>query len=151
MPNLSRRHLVTTAAALPALVLASDVIASQLSPSSDPIFAAIEKHRTAFAAFIAHSEYEDDLEEKGHELTPAPGDNRTSEMVAVVTASRTARAELAETVPTTMAGMSAYFDYLLAESEKAEEPLFVEEDDTMDFIRSLARAAKLIAREAVRS
>jgi hypothetical protein len=151
MTTFNRRSLVAGAATLPALTV--PVVSDAIAPSqSDPIFAAIEKHRTAFAAFVAHSEYEDDLAEKGRELTPAPGEtHRTSEMVAVVTASRTARAELAKTAPTTMAGIRGYFDYLLTEADKSEEPLFLDEDEHINFIKSLSRAAKLIERKAVQS
>jgi hypothetical protein len=47
MSSLSRRHLVTTAAALPALAMPA--AAATLAHEPDPIFAAIEKHRRARA------------------------------------------------------------------------------------------------------
>ena len=53
MSNLSRRSLVTTAAALPALALPAVALAStgnQLPVKPDPIFAAIQTHRTYFEA-----------------------------------------------------------------------------------------------------
>jgi hypothetical protein len=122
----------------------------------DPIYAAIEKYRATDAAFIARCYYEDDLAESGHELTPAPDDSRTPEMVALVTASRASRAELAKTAPTTPAGMAAYLDYVVSESDKLDELLFEGDDDegndeARDFVRSLARGARQIAREAVQS
>ena len=152
MPNLSRRHLVTTAAALPALAMPA--AAGTLAYEPDPIFAAIEKDRAADVAYYARSDYENDLEESGHKLTPAADDHRTPEMVALVTASRAARAELANTAPTTPAGMVAYLDYVVSKS--VDELMFEgwngdEDDEAMDFIRSLARGARLIAREAVQS
>jgi hypothetical protein len=51
MPNLSRRHLVTTAAALPALALLA--AAETLAQDPDPIFAAIHEY---IAADEAHGE-----------------------------------------------------------------------------------------------
>jgi hypothetical protein len=49
MSNLSRRSLVTTAAALPALAVPAVAVAATAEP--DPIFAAIEKHRQAYAVW----------------------------------------------------------------------------------------------------
>jgi hypothetical protein len=155
MPNLSRRHLVTTAAALPALAMPA--VADTLGHEPDPIFKAIERYSALDEAYYALAHYEDDLTESGHKLTPAPGDHRTPEMAAAVAAVRAARAELAKTVPSTPAGMTAYLDYVLSESDKADDLLFessggVERDDeAMDFIRSLARGARLIARKAAQS
>jgi hypothetical protein len=51
MPNLSRRHLGTTAAALPALALPA--VAGTLAHEPDPIFAAIERHRKLDAETMA--------------------------------------------------------------------------------------------------
>ena len=155
MPNLSRRHLVTTAAALPALAMPA---VAALAHEPDPIFAAIEKYRALDAAFIARCYYEDGLAESGQKLSPAAGDHRTPEMVVLVNALIAARAELATTAPTTLAGMVAYLDYVLSESDKMDDFLFVsgdgdpdEDDEARDFLRSLARAARQIAREAVQS
>jgi hypothetical protein len=147
MPNLSRRLLVTTAAALPALAVPA--AAKTPNHERDPIFAAIEKYRTMEAAFIARCHYED-------ELRPAPGNSQTPEMLAAVNAGRAARAALANTAPTTLAGMVAYLDYVVSESDKLDELLFEGGDDdgndeARDFVRSLARGARQIAREAVQS
>jgi hypothetical protein len=121
--SLSRRHLVTTAAALPALAVPA--AAGTFAHEPDPIFAAIEKYRALDAAFIARCYYEDDLAASGHKLPPAPGEySRTPEMVALVNASIAARAELAKTAPTTFAGMDAYLDYVLLESDKMDDLLF---------------------------
>jgi hypothetical protein len=144
MPDLSRRHLVTTAAALPALAVPA--AAETLNHEPDPIFAAIEKYRALDAAFIARCHYED-------ELPPAPGTSQTPEMVAAVNAGRAARAELANTAPTTLAGMVAYLDYVVSESDKLDELLFEGTDDdgndeARDFVRSLARGARQMQRLA---
>jgi hypothetical protein len=148
MPTLSRRHLVTTAAALPALAVPA--CADALSHEPDPVFAAIEKERTANDTCWARYDYEDDLKKRGCELTPAPDESyRTPEMVAVVNASRAARADLANTAPTTAAGLVAYLDYVLSMSN--DELMFDGDDETRDFVRSLARGARQIAREAVQS
>jgi hypothetical protein len=45
-------------------------------------------------AFLARCDYENDLEESGYELPPAPGDFRTPEMVALVNAGISARVHL---------------------------------------------------------
>jgi hypothetical protein len=152
MPDLSRRHLVTTAAALPALAVPA--AAETLNHELDPIFAAIEKERALTAAFNARCHYEDDLARSGHTLTPAPDETyQTPEMVAVVSASRAARAELANTAPTTLAGMVAYLDYVVSESDKLDELLFEDyaaggNDEARDFVRSLARGARQMQRLA---
>jgi hypothetical protein len=94
---------------------------------TDPIFAAIEKYRA--------------LDE----------DTPPKSFIA-------ARVNLSKTAPTTMAGMVAYLDYVLLESDKLDEFLFVTggmdpdiEDEARNFLRSLSRAARQIAREAVLS
>ena len=71
-------------------------------------------------------------------------------MVAAVDASVYGRGELAETAPTTLAGMIAYLDYLLAESEKLSGPpedlfYFDTVEETLAFVRSLALSARRIA------
>jgi hypothetical protein len=147
MSNLSRRSLVTSAAALPALAVPAVAIAS-IEP--DPIFAAIEKERALNTAFLARCHYEDDLAETGVKLAPAPGEySQTPEMVAVVNAGITARVELANTAPTTPSGLVAYLDYVLVESERLSTPevqvFFFDDHDAPDFIRSLWRSATALA------
>jgi len=139
---------------LPALAVPA--AADTLAHGPDPIFAAIEKYRAFDEAFIALCHHEDDLTKSGHKLTSAPDDFRTPEMVAVVTASREAHRELAKTAPTTLAGMVAYLNYVLSESDKMDDLLFEGGDDdgndqARDFVRSLAHGARQIAREAVQS
>jgi hypothetical protein len=106
--------------------------------SADPIYAAIEADREAFAAFIARCEFEDDLAEKGIKLKPGANDYRTPEMIAVVNASIATRVSLANTAPTTTAGLAAYLDYVLAMSP---DEFHFEDDEAIDFVRSLARYA----------
>ncbi|HWX14646.1 MAG TPA: hypothetical protein VNY06_07325 [Methylocella sp.] len=55
MSALSRRTIVTSAAALPALAVPA--VAACAEP--DPIYAAIEKYRIAEDAFLARANYED--------------------------------------------------------------------------------------------
>jgi hypothetical protein len=69
-------------------------------------------------------------------------------MVAVVNASIAAREELANTPPTTLAGMGAYLDFVLLASEKMDDMLFSDGDESIDFVRSLASATKRIASRA---
>jgi hypothetical protein len=122
-------------------------------PKPDPIFAAIEKERALREAFHARCRYEDDLADSGVKLESAPDDHRTPEMVAAVDVSVYGRGELAETAPTTLAGMIAYLDYVLAESENLTLPndelvmfYFDTPEETLAFARYLARSARHIAR-----
>jgi hypothetical protein len=148
--NLSRRTLVTSAAALPALAVPA--LAMPGPSNVDPIFAAIGKHRALDVAFIARCHYEDDLAESGHKPNPAPGERRTPEMVAVVNAGIAARVALANTAPTTLAGLVAFLDFAVSEIANRDGELpFDGEEEMNPFIRSLHRGATQIAREAVRS
>jgi hypothetical protein len=151
--SLSRRSLVTSVATLPALAVPAIALAS-VEP--DPIFAAIEKERALNAAFIARCEHEDGLREAGIELTPAAGDHRTPEMVAAVNATVAARVGLANTAPTTLAGLVAYLDYVVVESERLSDPemevfFFDGEEETLDFVRSLARSVRGMPTPTVQS
>ena len=112
------------------------------SPTSPTqIFAAIEKHRALDVAFIARCHYEDDLAESGHKLSPAPGEFRTPEMVALV-----------NTAPTTLAGLVASLDFAVSEACVTDGELPFDGATEMNvFIKSLHRGAVQIAREAVQS
>jgi hypothetical protein len=126
------------------------VARSPTSPTQ--IFAAIEKHRALDVAFIARCHYEDDLAESGHKLSPAPGEFRTPEMVALVTAGIAARVELANTAPTTLAGLVASLDFAVSEACVTDGELPFDGATEMNvFIKSLHRGAVQIAREAVQS
>jgi ABC-type sugar transport system substrate-binding protein len=148
--TLTRRALVASTAAMPAAAaLGLPVAAEPAAP--DPIFAAMEQHASTGRAFLAKCTYEDALAEAGQKLTPAPGEySRTREMVAVVNASIAAREELAATSPTTLAGLAAYLDFVVARSEdlSGEDAIFVfdGEDETLTFVRSIARSAHALAR-----
>lgn len=151
MSNLSRRSLVTSAAALPALAVPAVAVAASAEP--DPIYAAIEKFRHADEAAMARFIYEDNLLHGHAELTPALRDFRTAAMVAVVTAEVDARRELTETMPTTLAGLSKYLDFVLAQTAKLSsddyEEFFFCDDQEMNellpFVQSLARSVRHIA------
>jgi hypothetical protein len=116
MSNLSRRSLVAGAATIPAAVALP--IAVQAATEPDPAFAAVERCATLEKAFTARCTYEDDLAEAGQELPPAPGDHRTREMVEIVDASIAARENLAATSSTTLAGLAAVLDFVVAKSER---------------------------------
>lgn len=153
MSKLSRRTLVASAATLP--TLAVPAFASPY-PMNDPIFAAIEKYQASEAAFLARCDYEDEALASGHKLALSPDGYRTPEMVAGVTASIAARTELANTSPTTLPALAAYLDFVVSESAKIGDLLFEgsnEEgvDEQQDFVRSLQRAVRQIARQAVQS
>jgi hypothetical protein len=70
MPNLSRRHLVTTAAALPALALPA--AAATLGHEPDPIFAVIEEHRRLWDAWVVPLGALDEAEIKVDDPYPHP-------------------------------------------------------------------------------
>lgn len=97
MSKLSRRTLVTSAAALP--VLAAPVVANASGP--DPILAAIEAHRHAHAATTAaHQAAADagvDLEDREHHWLMDKQDR--------------AAFDLLEIEPTTVAGAAALLAY----------------------------------------
>jgi hypothetical protein len=101
MPNLSRRHLVTTAAALPALAVPA--AAATLAYEPDPVFAAIDKWRTLAALHGAAIGAEDGY--NGED----PDEIRRLDEIATAAchAECDAMRELCLTVPTTAAGASA--------------------------------------------
>ena len=137
MSKLSRRSLVTSAAALPALAVPAALAASG---PDDPIFAAIEAYHRTEAACLARAVYEDEVRLS----TP----NQTPEMAALAEAATKARRQLAQTSPATVPGLVAYLDYVVTESESRSSPgwpMFVfddgeEEEETLNFVRSLARS-----------
>jgi hypothetical protein len=140
MSAITRRNALTAGAAALATGTAANVAAITIAKAApDPIYAAIEAYRKTDAAFIARCIFEDDLAEKGIKFERDDNDGRTPEMIAIVNASIAARASLANTAPTTPAGLVAYLDYVLAES--LDDFLFDGDDETIDFVRSLARSA----------
>ena len=142
MSQLSRRSLVTSAAALPALAVPTIVLAS-VDP--DPIYAAIEKHRAADAAFLARCHYEEDPANRPPEIHQTPADiHQTPEMAAAVSATRAARFELANASATSLAGLVSYLECIVSESNKLDEFLF-EEEEVLAFAQSLLRSTRRIA------
>ena len=144
--NLTRRALVASTAAMPAAAALGLPAVAQAAAEPDPIFAAIGKYLAGQRAFMARCEYEDDLAEAGEEIPAAPGDYRTAEMVDVVKATITAREELADTSPTTLAGLLTYLSFVHKQSTEEGTSLFEEGEETLSFIGSLARSARALAR-----
>ncbi|MFZ1009836.1 MAG: hypothetical protein WAN65_23570 [Candidatus Sulfotelmatobacter sp.] len=111
MPNLSRRHLVTTAAALPALAVPA--AAATLAQEPDPIFAAIEKHRRACAETTAAFARETGQEHELISITDKQDD------IAI---------DLLHIQPTTVAGAAAVLSYFV-KVEATGEQVFPENLD----------------------
>jgi hypothetical protein len=118
------------------------------APTPDPIFAAIEAYKLNFAAFLARCHYEDELAEKGIKLASAPDDYRTPEMVALVNASIPARNALAETVPTTAAGLAALISFLREQTVEMGEPFFDRSEEQVAFFETLNTAVRGILARA---
>jgi hypothetical protein len=110
----------------------------------DPIFAAIEAYKVGDAAWLARAHYEDELAGKGIKLAPAPDDGRTPELAALVNASIAARAALAQTVPTTPAGLAALLNFVAAEPADETVFLFDGDEESRAFVRSIAQAVRAI-------
>jgi hypothetical protein len=153
--NLSRRTIMHSVAVLSAIAVLPAIASGAAAHEPDPIFAAIKKYRASDAAFIARCEYENHLEEFGDdygELRPAPGDYRTPKMVALVTEGIADRVALANTAPTTLAGLVAVLDFAVSESCVRDGELPFDGAEEMNpVIQSLHRGATQIAREAVQS
>jgi hypothetical protein len=105
MSKLSRRSIVASAAALPALAVPAVAIATITEP--DPVFAAIEAHRDAFMR------NKRDNRTAGELVTNTP-----EEKAAAATEQKTYKLyhtqcfALASTIPTTMAGIVALTAYV---------------------------------------
>jgi hypothetical protein len=137
MSNINRRAVLAGAAAtLPAVAAVPIGVAATLS-EPDPILAAIEVYKSNNAAFLARCRYEGELEEKGIRLARAIDDYRTPEMVALVDAGIAARVAIAETVPTTPAGL-AVTGFLCEQATEPEDPFFFQTEEISDVPR-LAR------------
>jgi hypothetical protein len=125
MSDLSRRSLVTSAAALPALAVPAVAVAaanmptwrapmlSEQSAEPDPILAAIESYKFWDKASV----------ELGDEETPA-------------------RWRLCETPPTTLAGPVALLNFAVEEQQHLQVPLPDDHSETMVFIESLAQSVR---------
>jgi hypothetical protein len=150
--SISRRSVVASAAALP--VMAAPAIATSVN---DPIFTTIEAYQRTETAFVARAFFEDQLPDPDREaLVPVPDDGRTPEMVAAVDAAVAARVHLADTAPTTIAGLAAFLTFVNDESERLGEPLFESEgfgekyrdSEMATFLRSIARSAQALVMQS---
>jgi hypothetical protein len=127
MSDLSRRSLVTSAAALPALAVPAVAVAaanmptwrapmlSEQSAEPDPILAAIESYKFWDKASV----------ELGDEETPA-------------------RWRLCQTPPTTLAGPVALLNFAVEEQQHLQVPLPDDHPETMVFIESLAQSVRAL-------
>ena len=127
MSDLSRRSLVTSAAALPALAVPAVAVAaanmptwrapmlSEQSAEPDPILAAIESYKFWDKASV----------ELGDEETPA-------------------RWRLCETPPTTLAGPVALLNFAVEEQQHLQVPLPDDHSETMVFIELLAQSVRAL-------
>lgn len=104
IPTTTRRGFLSAAAA--AAVLPASVAAQQI----DPIFAIIERHRTAFNEFGTASIANDSVAARmsGREITPADQTRYEAAAEELDEASDL----LSSTAPTTMAGMAAALSWL---------------------------------------
>jgi hypothetical protein len=114
----------------------------------DPIFAAIEKTRALETANHARSRLDEELEGRGM-LVRAPGDHRSAELAALVNETVANRLVLAQTVPTTFAGLHAFLEYVLSESELLTGELypvvyFDGEEEILPFIRSITECVRTL-------
>jgi hypothetical protein len=103
------------------------------------MLAAVARARAAEAAFVERWDRDNDLEDKGIELVPAPSDHRTPEMVAAVDESIAARDAIAETVATTPAGLAALTGFL-REMALETRLFYFEDDQAVAFTASLDQA-----------
>lgn len=141
--ELNRRAILagaaTVAAAMPAVpVLASPV--SSVTPSDDPIFAAIERHRSALAALEAalhrKGEFEDRFMSEGGELCDAP-DDPFGEVHKVEDDHLSAELDFVSTVPTTVLGMAAMLRYARECGDRDGEMMFADEQVRATFAASI--------------
>jgi hypothetical protein len=140
MSDLSRRSLVTSAAALLTLAVPAVAVAaanmptwrapmlSEQSAEPDPIFAAIESYKFWDKASV----------ELGDEET------RPADHEATVDAAVAARWRLCETPPTTLAGPVALLNFAVEEQQHLQVPLPDDHSETMVFIESLAQSVRAL-------
>jgi hypothetical protein len=124
MSNLSRRSLVASAAALPALAVPA---MAEQNPQSghvtdDPIYAAIE-----------HYKYWNQRTDELWDDRPSP------EAEAARDAAVNARWRLCDTAPASWTGLVALLDFAMSEQARLECPLPDDHDETMNFIAALSR------------
>jgi non-ribosomal peptide synthetase component F len=115
----SRRAALSALASVPALAILP--VAAMAAAPVDPVFAAIERHRAAWAAFDATCGRTDEVtaQEEGRAVTEADHD-------AYEAANAVEAAALEELLaaPTTIAGLRAAFEYLVSRYERSivEDP-----------------------------
>jgi hypothetical protein len=121
--SLSRRSLVASAAALPALAVPA--LAESGFPdnpvSCDPIFAAIEAYGPSFEQWLAAISASDFLPAERKKLPP--GEYFRLKRIEKVSLDRLGEADhdLFNTVPTTLAGLQALFAYLRTHPQLSHE------------------------------
>jgi hypothetical protein len=127
--NTTRRAILAGAAAAPAAILSTTLPVD--ARATDPIFAAMELYRRADAEHGARCEEDDDSEERYAAATEA------------CHAAWDAMRALANTSPTTLAGLAAYLEFVIAETDELGELIFY--DRGPDFLRAIALAARRMA------
>jgi hypothetical protein len=144
----TRRTILAGAAALPALAIipATAVAAAGV----DPIFAAIEKHRQAEAAFVGV--YDNEIMRGAVYLTPAikAVEDQAGELCV---RSSAAYVDLVKMTPTTLAGCAALLRHLEAHERSYDQSaLLANHDDAKVAARDLlSRIAAMLASKAVQS
>jgi hypothetical protein len=133
MSNLSRRSIVASAAALPALAVPAVAIPSIESDQPDPIFAAIEAFEHVRDAH-AEAFHNDDEEASQGPLLAAYSD---------------ALDRLLNTEPTTLVGIAAALAYVSNNMNRGGP--IQDGDDIESFIETMARSAAVLAGLAVHS
>ncbi len=136
--ELSRRVLVAGVASVASAVAAPAIAAIQSSDTADPIFAALERWQK--------------IEIECHRLLDEESDggiNQSPRAAAAVEAIWEERLRLAETAPTTLAGLAAYVRFLHHQSAVVLETSFFESegehDEQLAFFESLDRSVASIA------
>lgn len=139
MSTLSRRALVSSAAALPALTVPA-VVAASTEP--DPIFAAIERHRQSIAPWLAAVEYEFGIDR--NDPRHAEAERMTAEKQGNLLETC---ADLIRIYPTTIAGVVALLRYF-AQSAADDRVYWPgrHTDYELDLARHAAAALERIAR-----
>lgn len=130
IPTTTRRGFLSGAGAAAVLPAAA---APQLI---DPIFAVIERHRSAFREFVAASLAVDEVKalRDGREITQEAEDR----LDAAVEANEEAADLLTSTAPTTMAGLAAAVAWLLEYDEGCIP------DTSGQFLRTLASSPLMV-------
>ncbi len=133
---ITRRHLVAASAAVPVAAVAAFPVLACGEAGSDPIFAAIDAHRRAYADLLTLFEAQAAAEQAGlaarlDKLCAAEGPLGRVEMAAA--------GRLARTVPATLAGAAAVLRYV-RERFKRDHYALYEEDGYRVLLFSIERA-----------